>query len=289
CQRVRRKRSLRCPALCLVGTACSVLYNTYLDNLQSPAHPSPPPTQQDPLLASKANFLNVYFIKKAWGWTSAAFLFCMGNRAPIYAHPRRALHAGSQQPPFGSSSPRGSLVQPSLSASSSRRGASASSPSPPVTPLPPRRVLPCAHTALSPATHPALFASSSSFAMPSEWRATPRLRKGHDVSGHIFLLTLSILLLAAAARPVICAHPLVHTTHRRGGRQLAPHRRLAVCERDDEYLLSLARRKNLWILARTRLFCIGTDSRRPPGYPEHTHRETAHELAIALHTNGHEV
>ena len=55
---------------------------------------------------------------------------------------------------------------------------------------------------LSPASHPDLFqtASLQSFAPPIDWRARPRLRRGHDVSGHIFLLTMSVLFLADQLR-----------------------------------------------------------------------------------------
>lgn len=44
-------------------------------------------------------------------------------------------------------------------------------------------------------THPKLFAASL---MPPEhgWHQVPRLRRGHDVSGHLFLLTITILFLS---------------------------------------------------------------------------------------------
>ena len=51
-------------------------------------------------------------------------------------------------------------------------------------------------SSLSPATHPTLFASlTTDSAMANPWSARPRLRKGHDVSGHVFLLTVSVLFL----------------------------------------------------------------------------------------------
>ena len=54
-------------------------------------------------------------------------------------------------------------------------------------------------TTISPLTHPALFPAS--LLLPDgEWTGTPRLRRGHDVSGHIFLLTLSTLFLVEQLR-----------------------------------------------------------------------------------------
>ncbi|KAG2353663.1 hypothetical protein BDR07DRAFT_1432501 [Suillus spraguei] len=63
-------------------------------------------------------------------------------------------------------------------------------------------------TAISQETHPFLFVGSfaESSAEPSLWgsddRLTviPRLRKGHDVSGHVFLLTMSVLFLVDQIR-----------------------------------------------------------------------------------------
>jgi hypothetical protein len=51
-----------------------------------------------------------------------------------------------------------------------------------------------AKSTLSPVSHPNLF--THSLLLPSEWHAIPRLRRGHDISGHIFLLTMSVLFLA---------------------------------------------------------------------------------------------
>ena len=56
---------------------------------------------------------------------------------------------------------------------------------------------------LTPDTHP-MFFKGTVFSSP-EVRNTlsvrPRLRKGHDLSGHVFLLTMSILFLADQLRP----------------------------------------------------------------------------------------
>ncbi|KAJ7446209.1 inositol phospholipid synthesis and fat-storage-inducing TM-domain-containing protein [Mycena galericulata] len=184
----------------LVGTACSVLYNTYLDTSNPLLTHLPHPLSKTHYWASKANFLNVYFIKKAWGWTSAAFLFAWATGPPstrTASRLARWLTATAIWLVFTAWFFGPALFERIVLAS----GGECVLSLPTGDPLSLPAEYCHAHTALSPATHPALFASSSSFAMPSEWRATPRLRKGHDVSGHIFLLTLSILLLAQQLGP----------------------------------------------------------------------------------------
>jgi len=60
-------------------------------------------------------------------------------------------------------------------------------------------------TTVTPETHPALFAHppvaaflGSEGGLQPGFKAVPRLYKGHDVSGHTFLLTLSVLFLVDA-------------------------------------------------------------------------------------------
>ncbi|KAJ7901985.1 hypothetical protein B0H14DRAFT_3852031 [Mycena olivaceomarginata] len=161
-------------AVVLVGTAYSVVYGTYLDTSNPLLTHLPHPLGQTHYWASKANPLNVYFIKKAWGWTSAAFLLAWATGPPSTRSARIILASGGE---CVLALPSGGPI--SVPAEYCRM-----------------------HTSVSPATHPAFFASSSSFVLPQEWPgATPRLRKGHDVSGHIFLLTLSVLLLAQQLGP----------------------------------------------------------------------------------------
>ena len=62
-------------AIVVFGTAYSVLFGTYLDTSNPLLTHLPHPLSDTHYFASKKNFLNVYFIKKAWGWTSAVFLF----------------------------------------------------------------------------------------------------------------------------------------------------------------------------------------------------------------------
>jgi hypothetical protein len=186
----------------LVGTAYSVVYNTYLDTSNPLLTHLPHPLSKTHRWASKANPLNVYFIKKAWGWTSAAFLLAWSTGPPstrTASRLARWLAGTAVWLVFTAWFFGPALIERIVLASGGEcvvalpSGGSLSLPA----------EYCHAHVAVSPATHPALFASDleSSFSLPSEWRATPRLRKGHDVSGHIFLLTLSILLLAQQLAP----------------------------------------------------------------------------------------
>ncbi|KAF7361764.1 hypothetical protein MVEN_00520600 [Mycena venus] len=172
-------------AIVLVGTAYSVVYNTYLDTSNPLLTHLPHPLGKTHYWANKGNPLNVYFIKQAWGWTSAAFLLAWSTGPPstrTAARLTRWLTATATWLVFTAWFFGPALIERIVLAS----GGDTATPA-----------LPC-----PPATHPALFASSSSFVLPQEWHgATPRLRKGHDVSGHIFLLTLSILLLAQQISP----------------------------------------------------------------------------------------
>ena len=57
---------------------------------------------------------------------------------------------------------------------------------------------------LSPSSHPHVFTDVPTVLgepMKSDWSAIPRLMRGHDVSGHIFLLTMSLLFLADMIKP----------------------------------------------------------------------------------------
>ncbi|KAJ7783327.1 inositol phospholipid synthesis and fat-storage-inducing TM-domain-containing protein [Mycena metata] len=189
-------------AVVLVGTVYSIAYNTYLDTSNPLLTHLPHPLGKTHRWASKGNPLNVYFIKKAWGWTTAAFLLAWSTGPPsTRTLPRltRWLTATATWLVFTAWFFGPALIERIVLASGGEcvlslpDGAGAMS-------LPAEYCH--ARTSISPATHPALFASSSAFVLPAEWTgATPRLRKGHDVSGHIFLLTLSILLLAQQLAP----------------------------------------------------------------------------------------
>lgn len=58
---------------------------------------------------------------------------------------------------------------------------------------------------VSAATHPDLFAASLT-PLADDWRQVPRLGRGHGVSGHMFLLTMSMLFLAEQVSHLIRMH-----------------------------------------------------------------------------------
>ncbi|KAF7321825.1 hypothetical protein MKEN_00704400 [Mycena kentingensis (nom. inval.)] len=69
-------------AIILAGTTYSVLQNTSLDTSNPLLTHLPHPLSKSHKFASKSNPLNVYFIKQAWAWTTAAFLLLWGTGTP---------------------------------------------------------------------------------------------------------------------------------------------------------------------------------------------------------------
>ncbi|KAJ7287803.1 inositol phospholipid synthesis and fat-storage-inducing TM-domain-containing protein [Mycena rebaudengoi] len=149
-------------AVVLLGTLYSVWKNTYLDTSNPLLTHLPHPLGTSHRWANKSNFLNVYFIKKAVGLDVCVL------RAGMVATAIWVIFTAWF---FGPA-----LIERIVLASGGE--CILSLPSGELLALPAQYCH--AHAAISPATHPTLFTSSF----------------GHDVSGHIFLLTLSILLLA---------------------------------------------------------------------------------------------
>ncbi|KAK7692946.1 hypothetical protein QCA50_004587 [Cerrena zonata] len=181
-----------------LGTVYSVVYETYLDTSNPLITHLPHHLHQTHYFANKKNALNVYFIKKTWGWTTAAFVLLFATSPQT----TRKLHRVVQY-----------LIETAVwiiftgwffgPAILERFVATTGGAC--VVALPAGGVIDVPHefcytkTTISPATHPSLF--TSPFAIPdASWNTTPRLRKGHDVSGHLFLLTMSILFLADQIR-----------------------------------------------------------------------------------------
>lgn len=178
------------------GTFYSVLNSTYLDTSDPLLAHLPHPLQSTHYFANKANPLNTVFIKRAWGWTSGAFALLYAtsptrtkswNRLIQYVVATLAWLAFTGWffgPP---------LIERVVVASGGQCVVVVPG-SGEVVDVPFEHCY--AKSPLSPATHPTLFSSlSTDFTMVNPWSARPRLRKGHDVSGHVFLLTLSVLFL----------------------------------------------------------------------------------------------
>lgn len=180
-----------------VGTLYSVFNSSYLDTSNPLLAHLPHPLQSTDYFANKSNPLNTVFIKKAWGWTSGAFALLYAtspsstrsrNRLLQYVVVTLAWLAFTGWffgPP---------LIERVVVASGGECMVAV-----PISGEVINVPIEYCHTrsSLSPATHPTLFTSlTTDFTKTTSWSARPRLRKGHDVSGHIFLLTMSVLFLA---------------------------------------------------------------------------------------------
>ncbi|KAF8919744.1 inositol phospholipid synthesis and fat-storage-inducing TM-domain-containing protein [Mucidula mucida] len=180
-------------ATVLIGTAYSVVYGTYLDTSNPLLTHLPHPLGKTHYWASKSNFLNVYFIKYAWGWTSVAFFALL---AKWTAETCAWLVFTSWF--FGPA-----LIERFIVASGG--DCFVSLPSGDVITVPQEYCF--AKTHINPVDHADLLASSeASFSVPPEWRGKPRLRKGHDISGHIFLLAMASLFLIDQLRVSLRRH-----------------------------------------------------------------------------------
>jgi hypothetical protein len=180
-------------SIVLLGTAYSVQYNTFLDTSNPLLTSLPHPLHPSHYFANKANPLNVYFIKKAWGWTSLAFaaLFLTlppteGSVVVSRSKARSRMLKWVAETAvfivfvgwfFGPA-----LLERLIAASGGE--CVVVLPSGYVMQLP---VEMCYQSStISPATHPSLFAASLMVPEVETWKARPRLRKGHDVSGEFY-------------------------------------------------------------------------------------------------------
>jgi hypothetical protein len=191
-------------ATVVLGTAYSVAYNTYLDTSDPALTYVPHPLTGIHYFANKSNPLNAFFIKKAWGWTTGLFFFAWVSSPPHTRTTRRVVQwllATSVWISFTIWFFGPSLLDRLLVASGGT--CMVNLPSGEYLTLPADDCFTRAF--VSPASHPELFSELAvDLATLSDWKASPRLRRGHDVSGHIFLLTLSILFLADQLRPSLC-------------------------------------------------------------------------------------
>ena len=186
-------------AVIFFATVYSVAYDTYLDTSNPLLTHLPHPLSQTHYYANKGNPLNVYFIKKTWAWASSIFFFTwFTSPEPIRTSRRWAKWAIETATWllfttwfFGPS-----IIERVIVASGGECVLSLPSGDPMIVPT----ELCLTRSSLSPASHPDIFAQSLSFIPPLDWHSAPRLRRGHDVSGHIFLLTMSSLFLADQLR-----------------------------------------------------------------------------------------
>ncbi|KAJ3550179.1 hypothetical protein NMY22_g594 [Coprinellus aureogranulatus] len=202
-------------AVVFLGTAYSVVYGTYLDTSNPLLSNLPHPLQHTHYFASKRNPLNVYFIKKAWGWTSAVFLFSWFTGPRERNSSRRLwtyLALTGLWLVFTSWFFGPAILERVVAAS----GGECVLPGPSGLPMVVPNEYCFTKSTISAQTHPELFTQFSTANVGDEDPAdsnpliriegVPRLRKGHDVSGHIFLLTMSILLLTEQLQASLGVH-----------------------------------------------------------------------------------
>jgi Inositol phospholipid synthesis and fat-storage-inducing TM len=191
-----------------IGVIYSVIFNTYLDTSDPLISSLPHPLRHQSYFANKSNVFNTWFVKRAWGWTSAAFFALFLTSPAIIRSRKRVVQyilATSVWAAFTTWFFGPAIIDRIVSYSGGQC----------IVVLPSQENTSTASYVnvsdqfcetkirLSHYSHPELF--TTPFALPNdfEWSARARYLKGHDVSGHIFLLTLSVLFLADQLKPSI--------------------------------------------------------------------------------------
>jgi len=181
-----------------LGTLSSIINNSYLDTSNPLLTALPHPLHATHYFADKKNPLNVYFIKRIWGWTTLAFVLLFFTSPPPTRKLRRlAQYAAATAVWLGFTSWFfGPAVLERLIVSTGGECV-VNLPSGEVVGVPNEFCY--TKSTISTGTHASLFPAI--VVLPDhDFHVRPRLRRGHDVSGHIFLLTMSILFLVDQLR-----------------------------------------------------------------------------------------
>jgi hypothetical protein len=193
-----------------IGVVYSIIFNTYLDTSNPLVSSLPHPFRHQSYFASKSNIFNTWFVKRAWGWTSAAF-FALFLTSPAIVRTRQRLVqyvlATAVWMAFTTWFFGPAIIDRIVSYSGGQ--CVVILPSPATTSTASYVNVPVEFCQkkirLSHYSHPELF--TAPFALPNnDWSAKPRFLRGHDVSGHVFLLTLSVLFLADQLKPSITVY-----------------------------------------------------------------------------------
>jgi hypothetical protein len=191
-----RHAALISTALIFAGTGYSIYYSTWLDTSDPLLTGQPHPLNATHYFASKQNPLNIIFLKRLWFWTTAAFgamFFTSPPSAQTYERIYKYTVETALWWIFTSWFFGPALLERVIAITGGE--CSVTLPSGYLIRLPAEYCYPGGPKHISPATHPTLFAASLLVPEMEKWKARPRLRKGHDISGHIFLLTMSCLFL----------------------------------------------------------------------------------------------
>ncbi|KAI9453153.1 hypothetical protein BJY52DRAFT_1173867, partial [Lactarius psammicola] len=188
------------------GTYFSLRNNTYLDTSDPFLTTQPHHLAATHTLASKRSPLNLIFLKWSWAWSTAAFLALLVPTSSS-PHPRRIARRLLQWVLATAAwfACAASFFGPSLLArlaavSGAECGLHLGLAS--FVPIPTSFC--AAGVPVTRAAHPELFPLVLVLDPETETKPNrpfvPRLRSGHDVSGHVFLLTLAVLFLADQLR-----------------------------------------------------------------------------------------
>ncbi|KAM5530385.1 hypothetical protein V8D89_015946 [Ganoderma adspersum] len=185
-------------SIVFVGTIYSVVYDTYLDTSNPLLTALPHHLHATHYFASKKNSLNVYFTKKLWLWTTSAFLF-LYTTSPAAARSRRRILQFALATTVWLAFTSWFFGPPVFERLTASTGGECTLHLPSGAAVTVPQDYCFTKSTISMTTHPSLFPAA--ILIPDgEWTGIPRLRKGHDVSGHIFLLTLSIIFLVDQLR-----------------------------------------------------------------------------------------
>ncbi|KAF8320773.1 hypothetical protein DL93DRAFT_2124375 [Clavulina sp. PMI_390] len=219
-----RRAATGITALITLGTVYSVIHDTALDTSDPLNHFANRHGTQTSYLAKKSNVFNVYFVKYAWGWTTAAAAALAFTAPGAIRQPLRRLSRWAATTLVWAAFASW-FFGPSLFARLNLLSGAQC-----LVKLPPSNVDPSssasdtwitvpseycyASTSITPSSHPSFFANNPDIAKAFAGTASiagsgvvqtlqlrPRLLRGHDVSGHLFLLTLSILFLVDQLTP----------------------------------------------------------------------------------------
>ena len=179
------------------GTYYSLQNSTYLDTSDPILTSQPHPLATTHILASKRSLLNVIFIKWSWAWTTAVFLPLLLTSS--VKRTRRLLQwvfATVAWLIFTTWFFGPSLFTRLTAASGGECGLHIGNAFVPIPSSYCSTRLPVARS-----THPELFPAVFEGTEAQSYNPLiPRLRRGHDVSGHVFLLSLCVLFLADQLR-----------------------------------------------------------------------------------------
>ena len=181
------------------GTYFSLKHNTFLDTSNPLLTTQPHPLANTHTFASKRSPLNLIFLKWSWAWSTLAFLVLQVPRRPTRRLFQWALATAAWYACAVSFLSGPGLLARLAMASGAVCGIHIDGVPPVAHHFAPIPISFCAEgLSVSRAEHPELFPLDMTTDHPRTF--VPRLRSGHDVSGHVFLLTLAVLFLADQLR-----------------------------------------------------------------------------------------